>query len=99
MNDFSPSEEVQPAEIQGQPHSRQAEEAVLGAVLINPESYFDVAQFLQPDDFYIIRNRWIWEAFTRLHERRQPIDYLTVCRSSTSKASWPRSAGRPISWR
>jgi replicative DNA helicase len=79
MNDFSsPIEEVQTAEIQAQPHSRQAEEAVLGAVLINAESYFDVAQFLQADDFYIVRNRWVWEAFTRLHERRQPIDYLTV---------------------
>jgi replicative DNA helicase len=79
MTDFPPSiEEIQPAEVQAQPHNRQAEEAVLGAVLINAESYFDVAQFLQADDFYIIRNRWIWEAFTRLHERRQPIDYLTV---------------------
>ncbi len=79
MSDFPPSiEEIQPAEIQAQPHNRQAEEAVLGAVLINAESYFDVAQFLQADDFYIVRNRWIWDAFTRLHERRQPIDYLTV---------------------
>ena len=79
MTDFPPSiDEVQPAEMQAQPHNRQAEEAVLGAVLINAESYFDVAQFLQADDFYIVRNRWIWDAFTRLHERRQPIDYLTV---------------------
>jgi len=74
-----PPDESTPGEVQSQPHSRQAEEAVLGAVLINQESYFDVAQFLQPDDFYIIRNRWIWEAFTHLHERRSPIDYLTVC--------------------
>ncbi len=79
MTDFPPSiDEIQPTEMQAQPHNRQAEEAVLGAVLINAESYFDVAQFLQADDFYIVRNRWIWEAFTRLHERRQPIDYLTV---------------------
>ncbi len=79
MSDFPPpTEEVQATELQGQPHSRAAEEAVLGAVLIHAETYFDVAQFLQPDDFYIVRNRWIWEAFTRLHERRQPIDYLTV---------------------
>jgi replicative DNA helicase len=35
----------------GQPHSREAEEAVIGAVLINPEVYYDLAQFLQPDDF------------------------------------------------
>jgi len=37
-----------------------------------------VAQFLQADDYYIVRNRWIWEAFTRLHEQRNPIDILTV---------------------
>jgi replicative DNA helicase len=60
------------------PHNREAEEAVVGAVLINPEVYYDLAQFLQPDDFYIVRHRWIWEAFNRLHERRIPVDFLTV---------------------
>jgi replicative DNA helicase len=62
----------------GIPHNREAEEAVVGAVLINPEVYYDLAQFLQPDDFYIHRHRWIWEAFTRLHEQRIPVDFLTV---------------------
>jgi len=60
------------------PHSREAEEAVVGAVFINPEVYYDVAQFLNADDFYIHRHRWIWEAFTSLHEQRIPIDLLTV---------------------
>ncbi len=60
------------------PHSREAEEAVVGAVLINPEAYYDVAQFLQADDFYIHRHRWIWEAFGSLHEQRIPIDLLTL---------------------
>jgi replicative DNA helicase len=60
------------------PHNREAEEAVVGAVLINPESYYDLAQFLQAEDFYIVRHRWIWEAFTRLHEKRIPLDFLTV---------------------
>jgi replicative DNA helicase len=60
------------------PHSREAEEAVVGAVLINPEVYYDVAQFLQADDFYIHRHKWIWEAFVRLHEQRIPIDMLTL---------------------
>jgi replicative DNA helicase len=60
------------------PHSREAEEAVVGAVLINPEVYYDVAQFLQADDFYIHRHRWIWEAFASLHEQRIPVDLLTV---------------------
>ncbi|MBK7455438.1 MAG: replicative DNA helicase [Anaerolineales bacterium] len=60
------------------PHNREAEEAVVGAVLINQEVYYDVAQFLSADDFYIHRNKWIWEAFTRLHEQRIPIDLLTL---------------------
>jgi replicative DNA helicase len=60
------------------PHSREAEEAVLGSILINPEAYYDVAPFLQADDFYIHRHQWIWKAFTHLHEQRSPIDFLTV---------------------
>jgi len=60
------------------PHSREAEEAVIGAVMINQEAYYDVAQFLKADDFYIHRHRWIWNVFTRLHDGRMPIDVLTV---------------------
>ncbi|TAK12222.1 MAG: replicative DNA helicase [Anaerolineae bacterium] len=60
------------------PHSREAEEAVIGSVLINPEAYFDVAQFIKPDDFYIHRHRWVWETFARLVEQRTPLDILTV---------------------
>ncbi len=78
MSELPPIQESTTIDTQVVPHSREAEEAVLGSVMINPESYYDVAQFLQGDDFYIVRNRWIWEAFTRLHERRNPIDILTV---------------------
>ena len=60
------------------PHDRQAEEAVLGAVLVNPEVYYDVAHFLSGDDFFLHRNRWVWEAFSSLHEQRLPVDILTV---------------------
>ncbi len=78
MADYPPIEDNSTTEIQTQPNSREAEEAVLGAVLLYPDSYFEVAQVIQHDDFYIIRNQWIWEAFTRLHETRTPIDILTV---------------------
>jgi replicative DNA helicase len=74
---FTPEESTAPA-TPSIPHSREAEEAVVGAVLINPEVYYDVAQFLQADDFYIHRHKWIWEAFTRLHEQRTSIDILTL---------------------
>jgi len=78
MQDFFETPETSSSTIKSQPHNRQAEEAVLGSVLINPESYFDVAQVLDADYFYIIRNRWIWEVFTHLHENRIPIDILTL---------------------
>lgn len=64
--------------IDSAPYQREAEEAVIGSILIDPESYYDVAQFLREEDFYIHRNRWIWQAFVRLYERRQSIDMLTV---------------------
>ncbi len=35
-------------------------------------------EFLQADDFYIHKHRWIFEAFNHLHEQRTPIDLLTV---------------------
>lgn len=49
-----------------------------GAVLINPEIYYDLAQFLQPEDFYIHHLRFIRDAHTHLHERRILVDILTV---------------------
>ena len=60
------------------PHAIEAEEAVLGCVLINPDAYFEVSAFLKPDDFYLHKHRWIWDAFVGLHEQRLPIDIITV---------------------
>ncbi len=79
MDDFIPADPISSTDVQTALYNRQAEEAVLGAVLITPEAYFSIAEFLNPDDFYIIRNRWVWESFIRLHETRTPIDFLTVC--------------------
>jgi replicative DNA helicase len=91
MNDLdpSPSSQTRPAaegrQEQVLPHNREAEEAVLGSVLLNPEVYYDVAHFLSADDFYLHRNRWIWEAFNALNEKRIPIDILTVSEELESR--------------
>ena len=74
MSNFPSPDESTITEIQSQPNSREAEEAVLGSILINPESYYDVAEILHEDDFYIIRNQWVWSSFVRLNEKRAPID-------------------------
>ena len=95
MNDYLPPEETTAPAAPTIPHSREAEEAVVGAVLINPEVYYDVAQFLQADDFYIHRHKWIWEAFTSLHEQRIPIDLLTLTEELDRKGQLAEIGGPP----
>jgi replicative DNA helicase len=94
MEDYFQPEEISSTAIQTQPQNRQAEEAVLGSVLINPESYYDVGQILNGDNFYIIRNRWIWEVFTYLHENRIPIDILTITEELESRGQLEEIGGQ-----
>jgi len=61
------------------PHNIEAEEAVLGSLLIDPEALFRVSPFLNPEDFFIQKNGWIYQAILSLHERREPIDFVTLC--------------------
>ena len=67
------------------PHSIEAEEAVLGSVLIDPEAIYRVSSFLKGDDFYIVKNQWVWDACMRLHERREPIDFVTITRELAAR--------------
>jgi len=70
------AENLQPHEIA--PHSVEAEEAVLGGLLIDPDALVDLAGALSPDDFFIVRNGWVYEAMLRLQGRGDEVDYVTV---------------------
>ena len=59
--------------------SQEAEAATIGAVLVNPSLYRIVAATLNPQDFFILRHRYIWQALADLSESKTTIDYLTVC--------------------
>ena len=83
-----------PDEINQVPYSREAEEAVLGAILINPEKYFDVAQIISGQDFYIHRNRWVWDAYGALFEKGQAIDVQTVCEELDAKGHLGEVGGK-----
>ena len=61
------------------PHSVEAEDAGLGSVLIDPEAILRVSPLLRSDDFFIVKNGWVWAALVALHKRHEPIDLLTVC--------------------
>jgi len=61
------------------PYSKETEEAVLGSVIINPECISVVRGIInRPDDFYIVSNKWVWEALCSLDDKKYPIDSLTL---------------------
>lgn len=60
------------------PHSTEAEESVLGALLLDKDSIIAVAEFLTPEDFYDERHKEIYTCTIELYEERVPIDVLTV---------------------
>src|SRR5258708_23293751 len=60
------------------PHSSDAEEAVIGSILINPDAILEIAAFLQPSDFFIVKNQWVFEAVLAVAQRGESIDTLTV---------------------
>ncbi|MBI4213176.1 MAG: replicative DNA helicase [Chloroflexi bacterium] len=61
------------------PHNTEAEESVLGSLLIDPQAIETVATFLRGADFYHPGNRDIYAAMLRVFERRQPTDFVMVC--------------------
>jgi replicative DNA helicase len=46
--------------------------------MVNSNAYYELAQFLKEDDFYILRNRYFWRAVAAVVGRKEPVDYLTV---------------------
>ncbi len=61
------------------PHSREAEEAVLGAMLIDPDAVDRVGQILHSDDnFYDLQHKLIYRAMMRLANNSRPVDQISV---------------------
>ena len=60
------------------PHDIEAEEAVVGSLLIDGESILKVAQFLKAQDFYREKNRFCYEACLDIFRRGEAINQVTV---------------------
>ena len=60
------------------PHSLEAEQAVLGSMLIDADCIKDVMDKLQPEDFYIRQNREIFETIYTMFSYSRPVDGVTV---------------------
>src|SRR5881398_780762 len=60
------------------PNSLEAEEAIIGGVLLDSELLTQAAERLQPADFYHPRNRVVFAAMLGLLEEGSPIDPITI---------------------
>jgi len=60
------------------PQSKEAEQSVLGSILIDKDAIIQVADMISPADFYYDVHRIIYEAIQDLYNRHDPIDLLTV---------------------
>ncbi len=60
------------------PHSAEAEQAVLGSMLIDSRCVAEVMGYLKPADFYLTANREIFETISSMFNYSQPIDPVTL---------------------
>ena len=67
------------------PHDLVAEQSVLGAVFISPETMASLADELVPDDFYKPANKIVFKTMLSLLEKGEPIDATTMVSALTNQ--------------
>ncbi len=75
------------------PHDEEAEQAVLGAILIDKDAVTAVSQLISPENFYDDRHREIYAAMLSLYEERKPIDLLTLTDTLKKKKQYEKVGG------
>lgn len=60
------------------PSNLEAERAVLGSILIDPDAGVQIGGNLSAGDFFNQKNAWVYEAIQALNERWEPIDLVTL---------------------
>lgn len=76
------------------PQSIEAEEAVLGAILINPATLGRIVEFLKPESFYKPAHRLIYGAILDMFRKNEPIDIVTVSELLRNREELDKAGGR-----
>ncbi|MGH1487297.1 MAG: replicative DNA helicase [Cellvibrionaceae bacterium] len=81
--------------VEGQslPHSPEAEQAVLGGLMLANNSFDSVAEILQPEDFYKDAHRQIFQAMAILSEAEKPFDIVTLAEELSRRDELARVGG------
>ena len=76
------------------PHSVEAEQAVLGSMLIDPRCVPEVIEHLRPDDFYLKQNRDIYETIYSMFNYSRTIDPVTVLENMRQNGLYDENISR-----
>lgn len=76
------------------PQSLEAEQSLLGSIMIDPDSMMKIADKVRADDFYRDSHRIIYESMAELYDRHEPIDLLTLGNRLEEKNLLQRVGGR-----
>jgi len=76
------------------PQNIEAEQSILGCLLIDKDAIVKVADIVKPDDFYKDTHGWILEAMYELFEKRQPIDLLSLSNRLREKNQLEKAGGQ-----
>ena len=60
------------------PQDLEAESSVLGSLMLDSKAINIIIDILKPEDFYHQKNQIIYRAMVELHEKKEPIDVLSV---------------------
>jgi len=60
------------------PHDIEAEEAVIGSLIVDPDAIFKIATFLVPEDFFDETNQVIYRACLSVHQRNEVVNQIIV---------------------
>ena len=72
--------------IKVRPSSKEAEQSVLGSILMNSELMDKAASWIpEPNAFYYQDNQYVWEAMLELREEHTLIDTVTVVEKCKTK--------------
>lgn len=75
------------------PQSLEAEQAVLGGLMLNNDAFDNVAETLQQGDFYHPQHRLIFTEMCKLVEANKPLDLITVSESLTALQELDNAGG------
>lgn len=78
------------------PHSIQAEQSLLGGVLLDPDAFLKIGDNVRPEDFYKESHRIIFETMQDLYGNHQPIDLLTLGNRLEEKTVLKQIGGRTM---